>query len=364
MDVHRCRPEEFAALRDFWGLYRAAEGPRGISDDEAEELRRKTFGNPLSQGEGTSWLAWEEDRPVAHLGVTPCPAYYYGQKLDSGWWSNFYAFPGARVSSPGSAAAALALRVVVLPQGHALVGTPGIESRVVKLYQRLRYDYWGAVPFLYFVVDGTKVLRNLFIFKRNELLAKVIAAASRLYLPGKLLTLRHWRRSQASAFCVETWTRFPSAADSLWGKVFRRYALIFERSTGYLNWRYHSPCYERLGVFREDRLVGWAVCKVSQMKGNPYFGNLKVGTLVDLLVDPDEASDVEAVFCAARGKLLARRADLLVMNLSDRRLRRAARRLGFAAGPSNYHFFTRNLPRLELGQCHVTRGDSDGDSRL
>ncbi|HEV2495906.1 MAG TPA: hypothetical protein VG204_22980 [Terriglobia bacterium] len=196
-------------------------------------------------------------------------------------------------------------------------------------------------------------------------MARPATAASHLWVPGKLLELRHRRRRlRPSQPHVEMWSQFPSQADLLWERVFRRYPLIFERSTRHLNWRYHGAGYERLGIFEKDRLVGWTICKATQMHGNPYFGDLKVGTLVDLLVDPDSASDVEAVIGAARKRLSELRVDLIVTNLSDGRLAQAATRLGFAVGPSNYHFFTRNLPKLKLHECHLTRGDSDGDNRL
>lgn len=365
MDIHRCRVQEFDALRNFWFLHRTGAGLEQPSPEEVQRLHHETFENPFAKREGTSWLAWEQNRPVAHLRESPCPAYYHGQRLESGWWQGFYALHDSHAASRRNAAALLALKVAGQRHGHAMLGTPGVESRVFKLYQRMHFDYWGAVPFFYFVVDGAKLLRNLFTFKRTRLLAEVANAASYLYVPGKLLALRHWRlRPSVSLFRVDAWQRFPSDADLVWKNVLRQHPLIFERSTQYLNWRYFGPCYERLGVFFENRMLGWVVCKTSQMKGNKYFGNLKVGTIIDLLVDPDNANDVQAILCAGLDRLVSRGADLIVTNLSDRRLARAACRLGFAAGPSNFHFFTKNLPKLDIEECHLTRGDSDGDGRL
>jgi hypothetical protein len=366
MDIRRCRPEEFDALRSFRGERRSFEEVGENSEEYARELRRKTFENPFAQREGTSWLAWNDGRAVAHLGVIPCPAYHLGRKIESNWWCDFYALSDSGTGfSPQTAAGLLALRVAGMSQGHALVGTPGIESRVVQLYKSLGCDYWGAVPFFYQVINGRNFLRNLPLLRRGAWSASAATAASHLWVPGKLLELRHQRRrARRRRMRVEAWSRFPSPADLLWEKVVERYPLIFERSARYLDWRYHSAIYERLGIFEQDRFAGWAVCKATRMHGNPYFGDLKVGTLVDLLVDPDDASDGEAVMGAACERLRDLRVDLMVTNLSDGRLARTAKRLGFAAGPSNYHVFTRHLPKLELHECHLTRGDSDGDHRL
>lgn len=366
MDIHPCRPEEFDALRNFWDERRAFEERSKSFVEQAGNLRRKTFGNPFTQSGGVSWLAWKDGRAVAHLGVVPCPAYHFGRRIESNWWCDFYAVTESVTdSSPQSAAGLLALRVAAMRQGHALIGTPGMESRVVQLYKSLRCDYWGAVPFFYQIFNGRKFLRNLSLFRRGPWSTRAATAASHLWIPGKLLELRHQRRRAGRPrMRVETWSRFPSQADRLWEKVVEQYPLIFDRSARYLNWRYHSAIYERLGIFQEGRLAGWTVCKATQMHENPYFGDLKVGTLVDLLVDPDDAADVETVIDAARKRLRERGVDLIVANLSDHRLTRAAKRLGFAAGPSNYHFFTRHLPKLHLHECHLTRGDSDGDNRL
>lgn|GEM_PF-5047149 len=352
IDIHRCRPEEFGALQSL--------------GSEHQELQRRTFENPFAGAEGTSWVAWKDGRAVAHLGVVPCPAYHHGRKIESNWWCDFYAAAGGGAGhSAQSAAGLLALKVASLRQGHALIGTPGMQSRVVQLYKSLRCDYWGAVPFFYQIINGRKFLRNLSLFRRAPWSARAATVASHLWVPGKLLELRHQRRRAGRPrMRVETWSQFPSQADALWGKVVRRYPLIFDRSARYLNWRYHSAIYERLGIFQDARFIGWAVCKATQMHENPHFGDLKVGTLVDLLVNPDDAAEVETVIDAARKRLRERGVDLIVTNLSDHRLTRAAKRLGFAAGPSNYHFFTRHLPKLKLHECHLTRGDSDGDNRL
>lgn len=362
--IRRCRPEEFDVLRGFWNERRGREGPNAHAS--VPELRRKIYENPFAGAEGTSWVAWQDGRAVAHLGVVPCPAYHFGRRIESSWWCDFYAAPGSATdSSPQSAGGLLALKVASLRQGHGLLGTPGIDSRVVQLYQGLGCEYWGAVPFFYQVVNGPRLLRELPLLKRGPWTAKAAGAASYLWAPGKLLELRHRRRrALPRAMRVNLWREFPPEADRLWEKVVKQYPLIFERSVRQLNWRYHGAAYQRLGIYQEERLAGWAVCKATPMHGSSYFGDLKVGTLVDLLVDPDDASDVEAVMGAACDRLRELGVDLIVTNLSEAHLTRAARRLGFATGPSNYHFFTRNLPRLKLHECHLTRGDSDGDNRL
>lgn len=333
-----------------------------MSAEERDYLWSQAVGNPFQNGVGSCWLASDMGEPVAHLSRSPCPAYYQGRRIDAGWWRDLFA---VSETAHGNSTAALMLTVARLNAGHAVLGTPGVDSQVGKLYRALRFDYWGEVPFLYLVLHGSKLLRNLVVFKKNPAISVASTAASHLFFPGKLIELRHrWRAQSDPAMRVERWHTFQESADRLWERLVERFTLVFDRSTTYLNWRYAEPCYQRLGVFRNDELIGWTVSKLTPMSNNPYFGNLMVGTLVDLLADPEKPNEASWVIRAAIRSLAAAGADVIVTNLSDRRYVDAACGVGFILGPSNYHFFTKNLPALKIQDCHLTRGDSDGDRRL
>ena len=371
--IQRCGKEEVGAIEHFWSLYRAKSGIEELRIDEHERPRYGRvewlgsnpaweLANPFANGEGSSWLAWSEGQPVAHLSRSLCPAYHEGHRIDSGWWRDFFTVSD---SVSGYAAAALALTVARIDRGHAGLGTPGPDSRAAKLLLALQFDYWGTVPFFYVVIDGARLLRNLFVFRRSQFRTSVANIASHLYFPGKLIALRHRRRpALVSPVRVELWHAFPADADCLWDRVLKRFSFLFDRSTPFLNWRYAEARYTKCGVFADDQLIGWVIWKLTAMNSNWYFGNLTVGTVVDLLVDPDHPREIRTVLRVALEALKQRGADLVVTNLSDWRLIKAASEVGFISGPSNYHFFTKNLPTLKLEDCHLTRGDSDGDARL
>lgn len=366
MSIQRCGPQEFPLIEKFWSLYRAANGHPELSDQERHYLWTQEVGNPFQNGAGSSWLASQMGEPVAHLSRTPCRAYYQGRAIDAGWWRDLFAVSATH----GNATAALMLTVSRINSGHAVLGTPGVDSQVGKLYRALRFDYWGEVPFLYYVLNGSKLLRNLVVFQKNRALSLASNLASYLYLPGKVIEFRHRRSSPPPAghpdpgLRTERWAAFPEAADALWTQLLPKFTLIFDRSSQYLNWRYAEPCYQRIAVYSGQRLVAWAVSKLTAMRQNAYFGNLTVGTLVDLLADPENPAHVRAVLRATIDALAAAGAEVIVTNLSDRRFVEHARAEGFLSGPSNYHFFTKNLPTLAIKDCHLTRGDSDGDRRL
>ncbi|HEX5432273.1 MAG TPA: hypothetical protein VFW83_09915, partial [Bryobacteraceae bacterium] len=123
-----------------------------------------------------------------------------------------------------------------------------------------------------------------------------------------------------------------------------------------------------LRIRDRDETVGWAVCLDTPMSAGKYFGNMRVGSIVDCLALPQDAGRV--VRAAAR-VLQKRGADLLVSNQSHAAWRKAFRRAGFLTGSSNYVFATSKKLTYLLEQIdpfeagvHLTRGDGDGPIHL
>src|SRR6266705_69741 len=86
-------------------------------------------------------------------------------------------------------------------------------------------------------------------------------------------------------------------------------------------------------VTRGGGVLGWVVLLDTPMHNDKYFGNLRVGSIVDCLALPENAS---AVIRAATRVLEERGADLIVSNQSHAAWSTALRNAGFVAGPSNF----------------------------
>jgi hypothetical protein len=99
------------------------------------------------------------------------------------------------------------------------------------------------------------------------------------------------------------------------------------------------------------------------MKDHRYFGDLKVGTLVDGF---GSAADAPALVAAGIDHLAETGADIIVANFSHEAWVKACRRSGMLAGPdSYYHFVSPGGSPLFEDTCpprdiHVARGQSDG----
>ena len=104
------------------------------------------------------------------------------------------------------------------------------------------------------------------------------------------------------------------------------------------------------------------------MRAHKQFGDMRVGTIVDGLADPDDAGIVVA---AAARELEKRGVDLIVSNQTHRMWGDGLRAAGFVSGPSNF-IFSASKPLSELlapfeagiREAHINRGDGDGPVHL
>lgn len=159
-------------------------------------------------------------------------------------------------------------------------------------------------------------------------------------------------------------------ADELWIACREQYAMIGVRDRTVLECTYPPRdqrylCYQMIA---EGHTVGWVVLLNTQMKGSSYFGDLRVGTLLDGLALPRY---LPAVVRTALAIFRLLGVDLVVCNHTHQPWLSAMRQVGFLPGPSNYLLAT--SPKLTAaleppaetdGRIHITRGDGDGRIHL
>lgn len=197
-------------------------------------------------------------------------------------------------------------------------GHGGNEQPVVQMLLKMGW-VMHHTPFCLLVLRPYRFLRLNALLRssparRAVLDLAAISGAGTLGLP-LLHAVMRWRsggsRFSARAAVVP---EFGSWADDLWEACRSRYAAIAQRDAASMNalvpprgW----PPGIRLKVDREGRTIGWAVVMDTAMKGDARFGDLRVGSVVDCLADPDDAGEV--VFAATRF-LGDRGVDIIVSN--------------------------------------------------
>jgi len=250
------------------------------------------------------------------------------------------------------------------------LGMGGFDRPLPRMLKAMGWSL-SAMPFYFKVNDPAAFIRNIAALRRSAIRRSLASFATRTGLGWMTIKTAHWMRSRAKdpAVCWEEVAGFGCWADELWENCSPRYLMIASRDSGTLNILYPSDKnFIRLRVSRESHVLGWAVLLDTQMAGNKYFGDLRVGSIVDCLAAPEHAF---AVIQAATQALQERGVELIVSNQSHAAWGAAFRSAGFLPGPSNFIFAASRKLAEKLGpleksrqEIFFNRGDGDGPVNL
>jgi len=252
------------------------------------------------------------------------------------------------------------------------LGMGGHEQPLSRMLKALGWTIM-EVPFYFDVVRARVFFKNLAPLRTTTLrraACDLLAATGLGWAAVRVRRLGLPARGLPWSIAFEEVERFSGWADDLWHASKDRHALIAVRDRDILNTLYPpgSDRFIRLKVLREGKPIGWAVLLATAMSGHRQFGNMKVGTLVDCLADPGDAT---AVVASARRVLRARGVDLVVSYQGHAAWCRALKSCGFLEGPSNFLFAVSPTLAADLqpfdqkrGLFHLNRGDGDGPIHL
>lgn len=253
------------------------------------------------------------------------------------------------------------------------LGIGSVDAVVSRLVLAMGWRLNRAVPFFFKIRNGFQFLRNIEYLRTAKLRQLVFDAAaySGLGWAGARIAdfLLTRNRCRASVHAEQV-GEFSTWADEIWRACKNRYSIIALRDASVLNILYPQghPSFIRLKILDGRRVVGWAVALDTVMSGDRYFGNMRVGSIVDCLAVPERAVKVTA---AAAQFLEQRGVDLLVSNQSHPAWCLGLKTAGFVRGPSNFFFVTsKQLTKLinEVDPAgtgiHLNRGDGDGPIHL
>ena len=146
--------------------------------------------------------------------------------------------------------------------------------------------------------------------------------------------------------------------------------MVAVRTSNILNILYPSDNqrFIRLKVSVNECVIGWAVVLDTRMFNHKQFGNMRVGSIIDCLALPENAT---IVVSSATEYLKNAGVDLIVSNQSHESWCAGLRESGFMKGPSNFIFsaskkLTTKLKPIEINKSkiHMNRGDCDGPINL
>jgi hypothetical protein len=253
------------------------------------------------------------------------------------------------------------------------LGMGGYREPITHLVQAA---HWRVVtlPFHFRIVRPTGFLRNIQSLRRarfSGILPDLLAASGLGWLGCRAANLLLARRpAPPPELETERFDEFGDWADRLWADCAGRYPYIAVRNAATLRALYpkHDPRFIRLKVSQSGRPVGWAVLLATDLDDHRHFGNMRLGSIVDVFAAPEDAEKI--VFVAKR-VLCQEKVDLIISNQAHASWSGALRHCGFLGGPSNFLLATsRKLTELldnahiSTDQLHLNRGDGDGPINL
>lgn len=200
--------------------------------------------------------------------------------------------------------------------GHGGDGTP--------ILRMLRSMGWllHPTPVCIYVMHPFRFLRQSTYTRttRARRFAHDIAAFSGAgWLAAKvahtLQSARHRSSSPSSKLRWSVEPTFGSWADAMWAQCRSQYTALAIRDAGLMNRLLPTdgrwPEATRLRVRRGDIDVGWAAVRVTQLRNDARFGSMLLGSVIDCLAPPSDASDV---IQAATDYLRRTGVDLVISN--------------------------------------------------
>ncbi len=217
------------------------------------------------------------------------------------------------------------------------LGMGGFDKPLPAMLKAMGWSL-SAVPFYFKVNRPSRFLRNISPLRTSFARNAISHAAALTGAGWAAIKGIQWMRSRNAVgdIEVEVVNTFGKWADELWQSCSQHYAMIGSRDSGVLNSLYPSGrnfCI--IKIVRGLQVIGWAVMLDTQMRTDKYFGDLRVGSLVDCLATPENA---RAVVQAADDFLKGRGVDLTICNHAHTAWGNAFYSSGFFSAPSNFIF--------------------------
>jgi len=221
----------------------------------------------------------------------------------------------------------LRLRPALYSWGHG-----GNEQPMVQILRRMNWLI-HETPLCLLVIKPVRFLRRNGYLRKSpsgRLLLDLLAWSG---IGSVALHGVHWMLRLSStkryATTATEFQEFGPWADELWQRFSDRYTALAIRDASSMNalapldgW----PPVVRLRIERGGEPVGWTLVMDTSMSGDPRFGNLRVGSIVDCFAAPDDAGDVVH---AATSWLKRRGVDIIVSNQAHPQWRHGFRRNGY-----------------------------------
>jgi hypothetical protein len=320
-------------------------------------------------------LFLKEQEVIGHVATAPVRLSVGGRLHDASWAVGLVVLPEHR----NGPVAPLVVKKLNEAVGIGL--TLHVEEAALRVFKGVGWRHLGVLP-QYVRVLNARAFVRAFAQRGGEFLtgrrARLWAMLSRMSGPVAGLVAVAFaghsaagalRRRRPAGATVAREHAFDAGYTALAERVKDKFCVWVFRDERFLAARYgrRMGAYRLLACRRAGLLLGYAIVKIRQFANDPRMGDIRMGTLVDCVADPDEPAVLDALLTAAVACCRSERADVLFCAASLRALGERLRRHGFVAmaGTLNaaYHDRTGALAgNPGLDSWHLMRGDSDADA--
>ena len=185
----------------------------------------------------------------------------------------------------------VAMQMVKFMQKQAdavfIVGMGAPDRPLPKL---LAASGWSVrpVPFLFRVHRAGNFLRELQML-RTSTVKRIAAQAARVTGLGAAGLAVMQRRRSPEAGTIRQVNAWGDWADDIWQRCRDHCSFAVQRDRRTLESLYPAsdPRTKILLIERDAKPVGWSVCFNASLENHRHFGNLRVGSILDCMADPD-----------------------------------------------------------------------------
>ncbi len=313
---------------------------------------------------------------IGHVATTPVRLAVAGRLLDASWAVGLVVVPEHR---NGPVAPML---VKKLNEAVDVALTLHVEEAALRVFKGVGWRHLGVIP-QYVRVLNARAFVGTFARRGRPFLggrfSRLWSAIAWVQSPivvlvaaafAGLAALGSFRRQRLTGAAIAEERAFDASYTELAQRVKNKLGVWVFRDERYLASRYGR----RLGAYRilgcrapDGRLLGYAIVKVRQFSGDARMGDIRMGTLVDCVFDPDQPAVLDALLQAAIARCRREGVDLVFCSASLHVMGARLRRHAFIAMPGTlnaaFHDRTKTLgDDLPLDAWHLMRGDSDADA--
>jgi hypothetical protein len=312
---------------------------------------------------------------IGHVATNPVRLAVAGRLYDASWAVGLVVVPEHR-NGPVAP-----LLVKKLNEAVAIGLTLHVEDAALRVFKGVGWRHLGVLPQYSRVLNASAFVRTFaqrggpFLTGRK---ARLWAVLSRM--PGPVAALvgagfatlaaaGALRRRRAGGLTVTEERGFDPSYGELAERVKGKLGVWVLRDEPYLVARYgrRMGSYRLLACRRGGHLLGYGIVKIKQFDDDPRMGDIRMGTLVDCVFDPDEPAVLDALLRSTVALCRREAIDVVFCTASLRALGQRLRRHGFVpmAGTLNAGVHDRTGALADdppLDSWHLMRGDSDADA--